>query len=111
MLNVASISKSYNGRYLFRDISFNVGINDRIAIIGQNGTGKTTLFEIIAGNVAPDNGSVTTRRGTIVGYLKQDIMPSSEKRLLDEVISSSVNINKMAHKIQLLQEELADEKD
>jgi ATP-binding cassette subfamily F protein 3 len=111
MLSVASISKSYNASYLFRDISFNVGMKDRIAIIGQNGTGKTTLFEIIAGNVAPDIGSVTVRRGTVVGYLRQDIMPSSEKRLLDEVISSSVNINKMAHKIQLLQEELADEKD
>ena len=111
MLSVVNISKSYNASYLFSDISFNVGMKDRIAIIGQNGTGKTTLFEIITGNITPDNGSVTKRRGTVIGYLRQDIMPASEKHLLDEVVSSSVNINKMAHKIQLLHEELADEKD
>jgi len=111
MLSVVNIAKSYNASYLFRDISFNVGMKDRIAIIGQNGTGKTTLFEIIVGNIIPDSGSVTMRRGTVVGYLKQDIMPTSEKCLLDEVVGSSVNINKMAHKIELLHEELADEKD
>jgi len=111
MLGVANISKSYNASYLFSDISFNVGMKDRIAIIGQNGTGKTTLFEIITGNIAPDSGSVSMRRGTVIGYLRQDIMPTSEKHLLDEVVSSSVNINKMAHKIELLHEELADEKD
>jgi len=111
MLGVANISKSYNASYLFSDISFNVGMKDRIAIIGQNGTGKTTLFEIITGNITPDSGSVSMRRGTVIGYLRQDIMPTSEKRLLDEVVSSSVSINKMAHKIELLHEELADEKD
>jgi len=96
MLGVTNITKSYNASYLFSDISFNVGMKDHIAIIGQNGTGKTTLFEIIAGNITPDSGSVSTRRGTIIGYLRQDIMPSSERRLLDEVVSSSANINKMA---------------
>ena len=111
MLSVSNISKSYNASYLFSDISFNVGMKDRMAIIGQNGTGKTTLFEIIAGNVTPDSGNVTMRRGTVIGYLKQDIMPTSEKRLLDEVVSSSDNINKLEHKIELLHEELADEKD
>ena len=111
MLGVTNITKSYNASYLFSDISFNVGMKDHIAIIGQNGTGKTTLFEIIAGNITPDSGSVSTRRGTIIGYLRQDIMPSSERRLLDEVVSSSANINKMAHKLELIHEELADEKD
>jgi ATP-binding cassette subfamily F protein 3 len=111
MLGVNNISKSYNASYLFSDISFNVGVKDRIAIIGQNGTGKTTLFEIITGNIAPDSGSVSVRRGTVVGYLRQDIIPTSERRLLDEVVSSSANINKMAHKIELIHEELADEKD
>ena len=111
MLSVTNISKSYNASYLFRDVGFNVGMKDRIAIVGQNGTGKTTLFEIIAGNVTPDSGSVTVRRGTVIGYLRQDIMPNSNKRLLEEIINSSADINKMAHKIQLLHEELADEKD
>ncbi len=111
MLSVTSISKSYNASCLFSDVSFNVGMKDRIAIIGQNGTGKTTLFEIIAGNITPDSGSVSVRRDVVIGYLRQDIMPASERRLLDEVISSSVNVNRIAHKMEVIHEELEDEKD
>jgi len=111
MLNVSNISKSYNARYLFSGISFNVGMGDRIAVIGQNGTGKTTLFDIISGNTSPDSGNVSIRRGTTIGYLRQDIQPTSKANLLDEIVKSSASINKLAHKIQVLQEELAEEKD
>ncbi|MFC1946147.1 ABC-F family ATP-binding cassette domain-containing protein [Chloroflexota bacterium] len=111
MLSVSNISKSYNARFLFRGISFNVGMGDRIAVIGPNGTGKTTLFEIISGNISPDSGVVSMRKGTTIGYLKQDIHPSSGSKLLEEVAKSSGSINNLAHKIHLLQEELAEEQD
>ena len=111
MLNISNVSKSYNTRYLFSGVTFNVGMGDRIAIIGANGSGKTTLFEIIAGNITPDTGNVSIRRGTTIGYLQQDIQHTSKRRLLDEVVQSSSNINQLAHKIQMLQEELAEEKD
>jgi ATP-binding cassette subfamily F protein 3 len=111
MLNIAHISKSYNNRALFSGVSFNVGMKDRIAVIGQNGTGKTTLFEIICGNISPDTGSVAVRRGTTIGYLRQDIEPRSGRKLLDEVAQSSASITGLAHKIQALQEDLAEEKD
>jgi ATP-binding cassette, subfamily F, member 3 len=111
MLSVSNISKSYNAEYLFRGVTFNVGMGDRIAVIGQNGTGKTTLFEIIAGTINPDGGSVAVRRGTTIGYLRQDINHTSSRRLLEEVIQSSPNIKKLEHKVQMLQEDLAEEKD
>ena len=111
MISVSNISKSYYGRYLFSGISFNVGMRDRIAVIGQNGTGKTTLFEIMYGNIIPDSGVISMRRGTTIGYLRQDISPSSGRKLLEEVIKSSTSINNLAHKIQLLQEELTEERD
>jgi ATP-binding cassette subfamily F protein 3 len=111
MLNVNNISKSYDTRYLFSDISFPISVKDRIAVIGQNGTGKTTLFEIISGNISPDSGSVSVRRGTSIGYLRQDIKTTSRHRLLDEVVSSSAEIIDLSHKIRLLQEELEAEKD
>ena len=79
MLSVSNVSKSYNASFLFSGMSFNVGMGDRIAIIGANGSGKTTLFEIIAGNISPDTGSIALRRGTTIGYLKQDIQPSSQR--------------------------------
>jgi len=111
MLNVSNISKSYNARHLFSGVSFSVGMRDRIAVIGQNGTGKTTLFEIISGNISPDSGAISMQKGTTIGYLNQDINPTSGRKLLEEVAKSSASINSIAHKIQMLQEELADEKD
>ena len=111
MLSVSNISKSYNARYLFSGISFNVGMRDRIAVIGPNGTGKTTLFEIIYGNISPDSGVISMRKNTTIGYLKQDINPSSDRKLLEEVAQSSTSINNLAHKIQLLQEDLAEAQD
>jgi ATP-binding cassette subfamily F protein 3 len=111
MLNISNISKSYNLQYLFSGVTFNVGMGDRMALIGANGSGKTTLFEIIADNITPDSGSVAVRRGTTIGYLQQDIQHTSNRRLLEEVVQSAGNINQLAHKLQMLQEELAEEKD
>ena len=88
MLSVASLSKSYGNRTLFSGVSFTVGLSDRIALIGRNGTGKTTLFEIIAGRIMPDAGSVSLRRGVTIGYLCQDIRASSQSTLLKYVSSS-----------------------
>ena len=108
MLSASNISKSYGDQTLFSAVSFNVGARDRIAIIGPNGSGKTTLFEIIAANVSPDTGSLTMRRGTTIGYLEQDIRPSSKQRLLDDVANASTRIIGLAHRIQVLHEELAE---
>ena len=111
MLNVTGISKSYNDRELFSGVSFTVGMSDRIAVIGRNGTGKTTLFEIITGNIIPDSGSVSLRRDTAIGYLHQDVQPSSERSLLEYVSGSSDVVRDLAHKIGLVQEDLAEERD
>jgi ATP-binding cassette subfamily F protein 3 len=111
MLTVSGISKSYNEQELFSGVTFTVGMSDRIAVIGRNGTGKTTLFEIITGNIIPDSGSVSVRRGTAIGYLRQDVQPSSERSLLEYVSGSSDLVSKLEHKIALVQEDLAEEKD
>jgi ATP-binding cassette subfamily F protein 3 len=111
MLTISGISKSYNDHELFSDVSFTVGMSDRIAVIGRNGTGKTTLFEIIAGNIIPDSGSVSVRRNTAIGYLPQDVQPSSELSLLEYVSGSSEQVSDLAHKIALVQEDLAEERD
>ena len=111
MLNVTDISKSYNDHELFSGVSFTVGMSDRIAVIGRNGTGKTTLFEIMTGNIIPDSGSVSLRRDIAIGYLRQDVQPSSERSLLKYVSGSSDVVRDLAHKIGLVQEDLAEERD
>jgi ATP-binding cassette subfamily F protein 3 len=111
MLNVSDISKSFGDQTLFSAVTFNVGARDSIAVIGSNGSGKTTLFNIIAGNITADSGSVNLQKGITVGYMQQEIGRSKKKRLLDDVLDVSTTINKLAHKIQVIQEELASELD
>ncbi len=111
MLTITDVSKSYNEHELFSGVSFTVGMSDRIAVIGRNGTGKTTLFEIITGNIIADSGRVSVRRGTAMGYLRQDVQPSSERNLLEYVSGSSDRVRDLEHKIGLVQEDLAEEKD
>ncbi|MBN2076070.1 MAG: ABC-F family ATP-binding cassette domain-containing protein [Dehalococcoidales bacterium] len=111
MITISNISKEYIDNVLFRNVSFNVSARDRVAVIGANGSGKTTLFEIITGNIKADTGSITMSRGTTIGYLKQDIVSSSNKKLLDDIASSSTAITGMAHRIDILREDLSEETD
>jgi ATP-binding cassette subfamily F protein 3 len=108
MITVSGISKSFGERSLFEGVTFNVGPRDRIAIIGPNGSGKTTLFEVLMGRSTPDSGSVAVKKGTNFGYLEQDIAPYSDRRLLDDVVSSASATAGLAHRIEIIQQELSD---
>ena len=108
MLSISNLSKGYGEQVLFTNMSFNVGSRDRIAIIGPNGSGKTTIFEIIAGNVIPDSGSVAMRKDVTVGYARQDISPFSSDKLLEHVTAASTRLLGMEHRIRVLQEALAE---
>jgi ATP-binding cassette subfamily F protein 3 len=106
MLQATNITKSYADRVLFANLSFDVGDRDRIALIGPNGSGKTTLFDIIYGETSPDSGQVIKRKDGTIGYLRQDINPTSEQQLLDEVENASRVITDIADKINDVQEAL-----
>ena len=82
MLSLNNISKSYGQRTLFSQVSFNIGARDRLALLGANGSGKSTLLEIIAGELAPDGGTITRRKGLTVGYLRQESATGSRRALL-----------------------------
>lgn len=71
-LQVENLTKSVGDRVLFADVTFGVNEGDKIGIVAKNGTGKSTLLDIIAGKEAPDSGSVVFRNGIKVGYLRQN---------------------------------------
>ncbi|MCL1932675.1 MAG: ABC-F family ATP-binding cassette domain-containing protein [Candidatus Azobacteroides sp.] len=71
-LQVSSLTKSYGDRLLFVDISFGISEGQRIGLIAKNGTGKTTLLNIIAGTEDTDSGEVIFRRNLRIGYLDQN---------------------------------------
>ncbi len=73
VMNVSDLSFSYDkkGPMLIDDLSFSIGKNDRICVIGRNGKGKTTLLRILAGELAPDKGEMTFHPGTKIDYFAQ----------------------------------------
>ena len=88
MLSASNISKAYSERTLFSGLNVSMAAGDRIALIGANGSGKTTLLDILAGETLPDDGSISGRRNTTVGYLKQEPAPFAGRTLLQEVLSA-----------------------
>ncbi len=88
MLSITNISKSYGPRLLFTDVSFSIVKGDRVAIVGQNGVGKTTLLSIILGNEEADTGEIALVRGTTVGFLPQEAITLEGNRTVLEVAIS-----------------------
>ena len=72
ILNAQSISKKFGVQPLFRNISLTVNDGDRIALIGPNGSGKSTFMKILAGEVEPDTGEVSTRKRARITYIAQE---------------------------------------
>ncbi len=72
ILNAQSISKKFGAQPLFRDISLTVNDGDRIALIGPNGSGKSTFMKILAGEIEPDTGEVSTRKRARITYIAQE---------------------------------------
>ncbi len=89
-LSVENISKSFGMRVLFEGISFGINEGQKIGFVAKNGTGKTSLLNIIAGNDLPDSGNVTFRKGLKVAYLPQE--PNLDAQLtVEQAIFSADN--------------------
>lgn len=87
-LQVENLTKSYGDITLFEDISMGVGQGQKIALIAKNGTGKSSMLNIIAGKDTPDSGQVIFRNGIKVGYLEQIPDVDDENTVIDEVFNS-----------------------
>ncbi|PKK39408.1 ATPase component of ABC transporter [Clostridiaceae bacterium JG1575] len=86
VLQCVHLSKAFGEKTLFQDISFLIRRGEKIALIGDNGRGKTTLFHIIRGALAPDSGKAILGRNVSLGYYDQEQKNlSSEKTVLDEI--------------------------
>ena len=96
LLSVQQVSKTYHSRKLLDRVTFSVDAGDRIALIGSNGTGKTTLVRMIEGKITPDEGMIIHHSHVIIGYLAQNMddqdsdpnaLISQEIRMLEEEIA------------------------
>ncbi len=106
MITISGLRKSFGARDLFRDAQLQVGARDRVAVVGLNGTGKTTLFRIIAGEQEPDAGEVAIARDVVVGYLRQETDALRGRSLLEEVLSAGSETTEAGHRLAVLEAEM-----
>jgi len=79
LINGDNLSKSFGVRTLFEGVSFNIEDKDRIGLVGANGTGKTTLIEILRGETSYDDGTLVRSKNLKLGYMKQQVTLGGEK--------------------------------
>ncbi|MBR2949590.1 MAG: ABC-F family ATP-binding cassette domain-containing protein [Lachnospiraceae bacterium] len=87
LLTIEHLTKSYTERLLFDDASFSLQEGEKVGVIGVNGTGKSTLLKILAGQEEPDEGSYILANHVVIGYLSQHPVFEDEMSALDCVLS------------------------
>ncbi len=95
LLSAESISKTYNDRWLFKDISLGISQGEKFGFVGNNGVGKTTLLKILTGEIQPDNGKLSIRQGIRLGYLTQTPSVSDQITVKDLLFSESNEVAKV----------------
>ncbi len=89
-LSAENLSKSFDDRWLFQDISIGISQGEKLALVGENGAGKSTLLKILTGQLPTDSGKVSLREGVQIGYLTQQ--PTVDGNLtVDDILFSSDN--------------------
>ncbi len=103
-LELKEIEKSFGSSKIFSNVTFEVQSLERVGLIGRNGTGKTTVFKIIAGIEKQDNGSIFIKKNSTLGYLDQIPTYSKEFKVIDVLniaFESQHEISKQLKKLEL----------
>jgi ATP-binding cassette subfamily F protein uup len=87
ILSTEQLGHSFNDNWLFKDLYFGLNKGDRVALVGINGTGKSTLLRILSGLLAPSLGKVVTERDLRIGYLEQDPQFQNQETISDFIYS------------------------
>ncbi|MCF2495557.1 ABC-F family ATP-binding cassette domain-containing protein [Dyadobacter chenhuakuii] len=88
-LSAENIAKSFGDQWLFKNINFGISRGDKVALIGTNGTGKTTFLNILTGKIPADQGEVSIRKDIRVGYLDQSPAFDESLSVIDVIFSSN----------------------
>jgi ATP-binding cassette subfamily F protein 3 len=103
LIRLQNISMSFESNVILRDVFFRVSKGDRIGLIGKNGTGKTTLLELILGRVEPTDGTVSVDQGLEIGYFSQFSELSGESTVLDVLLEVTAPIHAVEQALRELE--------
>ncbi len=111
MVSIDNLMVEFSATPLFADVSFVINPKDRIALVGKNGAGKSTMMKIIAGEQQPTAGGVSKQRGVTVGYLPQVMVLSDERTVMEETETAFAHISAMQAELDRMNAELAERTD
>jgi ATP-binding cassette subfamily F protein 3 len=107
LLSANNIEKNFGVETIFKNVSFIVDDNSKIGIVGKNGTGKSTLFKIIARQISFDDGNIDYAKNLSIGYLSQESSLNENNQLYDEVLSVFDHIIDMERELRSLEVEIS----
>ncbi|MGH8998917.1 MAG: ABC-F family ATP-binding cassette domain-containing protein [Acidimicrobiia bacterium] len=108
MLTASGLSKAHGLRVLFADVTVTLSAGRRMALVGANGTGKTTLLEILAGEQPPDAGTVVRPAGLTLAYLPQDRTEAPDGTALDEALRGVGHLTSLGRRLEDLQRRVSE---
>lgn len=106
VLACSHIDKSFNDQVIFSDATFHINDGERAALVGSNGTGKTTLLRIIVGELTADGGEITTAKDKTIGYLPQQQGYHSENSIYEELLEVKKDIVELDRSIRALEQQM-----
>ena len=111
MLNIHNLSVSFQGEYLFEEVTFRLGEGDRVGLVGKNGAGKSTMLRIISQEQEYDTGQIATDKDIEIGFLKQDIDFVEGRTVLEESYQAFELIKKLEKRLEEINTQLAERTD
>lgn len=107
MISVNNLAVEFSATPLFVDVNFVINPKDRIALVGKNGAGKSTMMKIIAGMQQPTSGTVACQKDITIGYLPQVMVLSDTRTVMEEAETAFAHIAEMQQRIEKMNEEIA----
>ena len=107
MISINDLRVDFGGTNLFHDVSFIINKRDRIALVGKNGAGKTTMLRILSGEQSPSSGTVALPRNITIGYLPQVMTHADGRTVFQEAEQAFEHIHEMEQRLNRMNDELA----
>ena len=111
MISVDQLNVEFGTRPLFHDVSYVINDRDRIALVGKNGAGKSTMLKIICGMQKPTSGTIGIPNECEIGYLPQVMKLSDDTTVIEETRKAFSGRNKMQAELKKMEQEMADRTD